>query len=289
MELKNAILELLRRAATDLPPDVEKALKEAHDREGEGTPARAVFKTILKNVELARKQSTPICQDTGSLIFYIDFPVGDTEEKYRKAIEEAAVEATKKQYLRPNAVNPITGKNSGTNVGINHPYIHFHQWDKDEVRVRLLLKGGGSENVGTQYKLPDSSLGAGRDLKGIRKVIIDAVLKAQGKGCSPGTLGVGIGGDRVTSYILSKEQFFRKIGERHPEKEIAELEKVLYADLNKLCIGPMGFGGKTTVLDVFIDYQHRHPATFFVAISYNCWAFRRKALTIKNGEVSYDD
>ncbi len=289
MELKNAILELLRRAATDLPPDVEKALKEAHDREGEGTPARAVFKTILKNVELARKQSTPICQDTGSLIFYIDFPVGDTEEKYRKAIEEAAVEATKKQYLRPNAVNPITGKNSGTNVGINHPYIHFHQWDKDEVRVRLLLKGGGSENVGTQYKLPDSSLGAGRDLKGIRKVIIDAVLKAQGKGCSPGTLGVGIGGDRVTSYILSKEQFFRKIGERHPEKEIAELEKALYADLNKLCIGPMGFGGKTTVLDVFIDYQHRHPATFFVAISYNCWAFRRKALTIKNGEVSYDD
>lgn len=289
MELKNAILELLRRAATDLPPDIEKALKEAHDREGEGTPARAVFKTILKNVELARKQSTPICQDTGSLIFYIDFPVGDTEEKYRKAIEEAAIEATKKQYLRPNAVNPITGKNSGTNVGINHPYIHFHQWDKDEVRIRLLLKGGGSENVGTQYKLPDSSLGAGRDLKGIRKVIIDAVLKAQGKGCSPGTIGVGIGGDRVTSYILSKEQFFRKIGERHPEKDIAELEKALYDDLNKLGIGPMGFGGKTTVLDVFIDYQHRHPATFFVAISYNCWAFRRKALTIKNGEVSYDD
>ncbi len=289
MELKNAILELLRRAATDLPPDIEKALKEAHDREGEGTPARAVFKTILKNVELARKQSTPICQDTGSLIFYIDFPVGDTEEKYRKAIEEAAIEATKKQYLRPNAVNPITGKNSGTNVGINHPYIHFHQWDKDEVRIRLLLKGGGSENVGTQYKLPDSSLGAGRDLKGIRKVIIDAVLKAQGKGCSPGTIGVGIGGDRVTSYILSKEQFFRKIGERHPEKDIAELEKALYDDLNKLGIGPMGFGGKTTVLDVFIDYQHRHPATFFVAISYNCWAFRRKALAIKNGEVSYDD
>ncbi len=289
MELKDAILELLRRAATDLPPDVEKALREAHDREGEGTPARAVFKTILKNVELARKQSTPICQDTGSLIFYIDFPVGDSEKKYRKAIEEAAEEATRRQYLRPNAVNPITGKNSGTNIGINHPYIHFHQWDKDEVRIRLLLKGGGSENVGTQYKLPDSSLGAGRDLKGIRKVIIDAVLKAQGKGCSPGTIGVGIGGDRVTSYILSKEQFFRKIGERHPEKDIAELESSLYDELNTLGIGPMGFGGKTTVLDVFIDYQHRHPATFFVAISYNCWAFRRKALTIKDGEVQYDD
>ncbi len=289
MELKDAILELLRRAATDLPPDIENALKKAYEREDEGTPAKAVFKTILKNVELARKQSTPICQDTGSLIFYIDFPIGDEEQKYRKAIAEAAEEATKKQYLRPNAVNPITGKNSGTNVGINHPYIHFHQWDKSEVRIRLLLKGGGSENVGTQYKLPDASLKAGRDLKGIRKVIIDAVLKAQGKGCSPGTLGIGIGGDRVTSYILSKEQFFRKMGERHPEKEIAELELSLYEELNQLGIGPMGFGGKTTVLDVFIDYQHRHPATFYVAISYNCWAFRRKTLTIKNGEVSYDD
>lgn len=289
MDLKDAIVELLRRAATDLPPDVEKALRDAYEREGEGTPARAVFRTILENVELARKQSTPMCQDTGSIIMYVDFPVGDDEKKYREAINAAAEEATKKQYLRPNAVNPITGKNSGTNVGINHPYIHFHQWDRDEVRIRLLLKGGGSENVGAQYKLPDASLGAGRDLEGVRKVIIDAVWKAQGKGCSPGILGVGIGGDRVTSYMLSKEQLFRKIGERHPEKEIAELERKLYEDLNKLSIGPMGFGGKTTVLDVFIDYQHRHPATFYVAITYNCWAFRRKTLIIKNGEVEYGD
>jgi len=289
MDLKNAILELLRRAATDLPPDVEKALREAYEREDNGTPARAVMRTILQNVEMARQQSTPICQDTGSLIFYIDFPLGDDERKYREAINATAEEATKKQYLRPNATHSITGKNSGTNVGINHPYIHFHQWDKDEVRIRLLLKGGGSENVGAQYKLPDASLGAGRDMNGIRKVIIDAVLKAQGKGCAPGVPGVGIGGDRVTSYILSKEQLFRKIGQRHPEKEIAEFEVALYNDLNKLGIGPMGFGGKTTVFDVFVDYQHRHPATFFVAISYNCWAFRRKALIIKNGEVSYDD
>ncbi len=289
MDLKNAIVELLRRAATDLPPDVEKALRDAYERENDGTPAKAVFRTILENVELARKQSTPICQDTGSIIMYVDFPVGDDERKYREAINAAAEEATKKQYLRPNAVNPITGKNSGTNVGINHPYIHFHQWDKDEVRIRLLLKGGGSENVGAQYKLPDASLGAGRDLEGIRRVIIDAVWKAQGKGCSPGILGVGIGGDRVTSYMLSKEQLFRKIGERHPEKEIADFERRLYEDLNKLSIGPMGFGGKTTVLDVFVDYQHRHPATFFVAITYNCWAFRRKTLTIKNGEVEYGD
>ncbi len=288
MELKESILELLRRAATDLSPDVEAAIRKARDKEDEGTPARNVFDTIIENVEMARKQSTPMCQDTGSLVFYIDFPVGDTEKKYRDAIEWAAKEATAKQYLRPNAVDPVTSKNSGNNVGVNAPYIHFHQWDKDEVRIRLLLKGGGSENVGTQYKLPHQPINAGRDLKGVRKVIIDAVTKAQGLGCAPGTLGVGIGGGRDTSYTLSKEQFFRKMGQRSERKELAELEVQLLEDLNKLEIGPMGFGGKTTVMDVFIAAQDRHPATFYVAISYNCWAFRRKSMTIKEGEVYYD-
>ncbi len=289
MELKDSFVELLRRASTDLPPDVENALKEAYEKEEEGTPAKSVLRTILENVKLARENSIPMCQDTGSLIFYIDMPEGEKERYYMDIIKQAAEEATKKQYLRPNAVNPITGENSGNNVGKNTPYFHISRWDKDEIRVRLLLKGGGSENVGTQYKLPHAPLKAGRDLEGVRKVILDAVYRAQGLGCAPGIIGVGIGGDRVTSYILSKEQFFRKIGERHPEKEIAEFEEKLKEDLNKLNIGPMGFGGKTTVLDVFVDWQHRHPATFYVAISYNCWAFRRKTMIIKNGEVTYYD
>lgn len=288
MELKDSILELIRQAATDLSPDVEKVLADAYAQEDKGTPAKDVFNTILENVSLARKKSTPICQDTGSLLFYIDFPEGEAEQKYRDAIERAAAEATKLQYLRPNAVDSLSAKNSGNNVGINAPYFHFHQWDKNEIRIRLMLKGGGSENVGTQYRLPHPPLNAGRDLKGVRKLIIDAVVKAQGLGCAPGIIGVGIGGDRTSSYALSKEQFFRKIGQRNPVKELADLEVQLYKDLNKLNIGPMGFGGKTTVMEVFIDAQHRHPATFFVAISYTCWAFRRKTMTIKNGEVTYD-
>ena len=289
MELKESILELLRRAATDLPPDVEQVLREAYQKEEDNTPAKNILETILKNVTMARKQSTPMCQDTGSPIFYIDFPVGESEQKYRDAIHWAAAEATNKQYLRPNAVDPITGKNSGNNIGVNAPYIHFHQWDKDEVRIRLLLKGGGSENVGSQYKLPHAPLHAGRDLEGVRKVIIDAVRNAQGLGCAPGTIGVGIGGSRDTSYALSKEQFFRKMGQRSENKALAELETRLYDELNRLEIGPMGLGGKTTVLDVFIAAQHRHPATFYVSVSYNCWAFRRKMMTIKDGEVRYDD
>lgn len=288
MELKQAFLELIRKATTDLSPDVEAAIKKAYDREDEGTPAKNVFNTILENIVLAREASTPICQDTGSVIVYIDLPVGAVEKEYKEACEWAAAEATKLQYLRPNAVDPITGKNTGNNIGVNAPYFHFHQWDKDYVRVRLMLKGGGSENVGVQYKLPDTNLKAGRDLNGVRKLIIDAVVNAQGQGCAPGTIGVGIGGDRVSSFALSKEQFFRKLGERSENPDLAQLEESLLEDLNKLGIGPMGFGGKTTVLGVNIGAQHRHPATYYVSVSYTCWAYRRKEMVIKGGEVTYD-
>lgn len=289
MELKDLFLELLRRGSTDLPPDVEQALREAHNREDAGSAAKSVFADILENVGMARRNSTPICQDTGSINLYIDFPVGEREQTYREAACAAAVEGTKKYYLRPNAVDPISGKNTGNNVGANAPYFHFEQWDQDYVRVRLALKGGGSENVGIQYRLPDTSLGAGRDLKGIRACIIDAVHKAQGFGCAPGMIGVGIGGDRMTSYMLSKEQFFRRLGSHNENETLARLEEELTRDLNTLDIGPMGFGGKTTVLGVHIGVQHRHPATFYVAISYMCWAYRRKTMTIRNGEVQYED
>jgi fumarate hydratase class I len=287
--LQEAFLELLRRGATDLPPDVEAALRAAHAREEEGQPARSVFGTILENVEMARMNSTPICQDTGSLIFYIDYPAGGAEKPFREAACEAAAEATRKYYLRPNAVDPLTGKNSGNNLGVNAPFFHFHQWDQPHTRVRVMHKGGGSENVGIQYRLPDTALGAGRDLKGVRKCILDAVVKAQGFGCAPGAIGVGIGGDRMTSYLLSKEQFFRKLGSRSDNPALAAMEEELYEKLNELNIGPMGFGGKTTVLGVLIGAQHRHPATFYVAVSYMCWAYRRKTMIIRDGEVTYED
>lgn len=288
MDLKKSFLELIRRAGTDLSPDVEKSLMEAYNKEDDNTAAKNVMSTILENVRMSRERSTPICQDTGSVLFYIDFPYGSSEKEYKEAAFWAVDEGTKLQYLRPNAVDPLTAKNSGNNIGVNSPVFHFHQWDKDEIRIRVMLKGGGSENVGTQYKLPHPPLKAGRDLKGVRKIIIDAVTKAQGQGCSPGILGVGIGGGRDVSYALSKEQFFRKMGERSPIKELAELETQLIEDLNKLGIGPMGFGGNTTVLDVFIGTQARHPASYIVSISYTCWAFRRKTMTIKQGEVTYD-
>ncbi len=286
-KLVEQLVELIRRASTDLPKDVVAALELARDKEPPGSMPATTFETILKNVPMARDASTPICQDTGMLIFYVYCPVGTDTIAFQKNITAAAEAATKKVFLRPNAVDPVTGKNSGTNVGINAPYASFKPWDKDEILVKLMLKGGGSENVGAQYRLPDDALGAGRDLAGVRKCVLDAVWQAQGKGCAPGTIGIGIGGDRATSYLLSKEQFFRTIGSHNADTELDALENQLRDELNSLGIGPMGFGGKTTVLDVFIGKQHRHPATFYVSVSYMCWAYRRKTMTLTNGEARY--
>ena len=196
-------------------------------------------------------------------------------------LQKNSILATEKSILRPNIVDPITGKNTGNNIGINHPVIHFHQWDKDYVEFRLMLKGGGSENVGAQYRLPDSVLNAGRDMKGVRKCILDAVFKAQGQGCAPGIIGVGIGGDRATSYVLSKEQFWRDLNDKNENPVLAEMEETLLEEINSLGIGSMGLGGKTTILGVKMAYMHRVPASYFVSVSYLCWAARRASIAIR--------
>jgi len=204
-------------------------------------------------------------------------------------IHEATTEAVDKSYLRPNAVDSITGKNSGNNIGEGQPFIHFEEWDNDYIEFKLMLKGGGCENVSTQYKLPDVGLGAGRDMDGVYKVIVDAVNQAQGLGCAPGILGIGIGGDRTSSHLTAKSQLFRKLPDSNPDATLGAMESKLLADLNELGVGPMGFGGKTTILGVKIGSLHRLPASFFVSISYMCWAYRRHSMILKpSGEVSYD-
>jgi fumarate hydratase, class I len=287
-DLTQEILELVRLAATDLPPDVEESLRNSVEKELPGSAARGALETILTNVELARKNSTPICQDTGTPIFYVYYPEGWSTRKLREHIRNAVAEATHRSYLRPNAVNTITGKNTGDNLGDDHfPSIHFEEVDGDTLTIDLLLKGGGCENVGTQYKLPDNKLNAGRDLAGVRKVVLDAVYQAQGKGCAPGILGVAVGGDRGSSYAASKEVLFQSLDEQNADPELADLENRLTEEANQLGIGPMGFGGNTTVLGTKITGLHRLPASYFVTISYMCWAYRRRRMTLKEGEVIY--
>lgn len=287
-DLTKDFLELVRLAATDLAPDIEKSLQEAVDREEDGSAAKGAMETIVKNVEMARKDSTPICQDTGTPIFYVFYPEGWSTRKLRAQIQEAVIQATKLSYLRPNSVNAVTGKNTGDNSGDDHyPTIHFEEVEGDTLTADLMLKGGGCENVGAQYKLPDNRLGAGRDFEGVRKVVLDAVHQAQGKGCAPGVLGVSIGGDRSSSYIASKEALLRRLDDENTDPQLAELEDRLTKEANQLGIGPMGFGGKTTVLGTKIKGLHRLPASYFVSISYMCWAYRRRRMVYENGEVSY--
>jgi fumarate hydratase class I len=282
------ILELVRLAATDLPPDVETSLRQAVEQEEPGSAARGALETILQNVALSRTNSTPICQDTGTPIFYVQHPEGWSTRKMRQQIELAVAEATQRAYLRPNSVDSLTGKNTGNNLGGQHfPTIHFEEVDGDTLTVDLMLKGGGCENVGAQYSLPNTSLGAGRDLAGVRKVVLDAVHKAQGKGCAPGILGVAIGGDRGSSYLASKEVLVRQMDEPSPDPQLAALEERLTAEANQLGIGPMGFGGKTTVLNTKITSLNRLPASYFVSVSYMCWAYRRRRMTLQGDQVSY--
>jgi len=289
-DLTNEILELIRRTSTSLPADVEERLKAAVEKEEPGSAARGALETIMKNIELSRAQSTPICQDTGTPIFYVKYPEGWSTRKLKTQIRGAMAEATKRSYMRPNAVDAVYDKNSGNNLGgDDFPSIHFEEVDADEpLVIELMLKGGGCENVGAQYSLPNSQLGAGRDLKGVRKVVLDAVHKAQGQGCAPGILGVAIGGDRGASYVKSKEVLYDKIGTRNPDPQLAALEEQLTGEANQMGIGPMGFGGKTTVIDTKITGLHRLPASYFVSVSYMCWAYRRRKMTVKGDEVIYD-
>jgi fumarate hydratase class I len=288
-DLTESILELIRLAATNLPPDVETALSRALEQEEPGSAARGALETVLKNVELSRRRSTPICQDTGTPIFYVRHPDGWSTRKLRQQIESAVAEATKRSYLRPNSVNSLTEKNTGNNLGDQHfPTIHFEEVDGDALTMELMLKGGGCENVGAQYSLPDDTIGASRDLAGVRKAVLDAVQKAQGLGCSPGILGVAIGGDRGSGYLASKEVLYKKLEEANPDPKLAVMETRLTDEANQLGIGPMGFGGKTTLLGTKITSLHRLPASYFVTISYMCWAYRRRKMVVRGDDISYE-
>lgn len=278
--LQNSLLELIRRTSAEIPEDVHKAILSSLKQEKQGSIAESAMQIIDQNIALAKNKSQPICQDTGSIIFYVDCPVGFDQIAFTEAAREAVKLATKKGYLRQNSVDSVTGKNDGTNVGPGSPVVHFHQHRSPEVAVRLMLKGGGCENMGAQYSLPNEKLKANRDLDGCRKAILDAVLQAQGKGCGPGILGVCIGGDRATGYEHSKEQLLRRLDDRNTDPEIDKLEQDIVATSNKLGIGPMGFGGATTLLGTKIGVLNRLPASYFVSVSYMCWAYRRQGVTI---------
>lgn len=279
-QIIESLVELIRVTSTIVPDDVARTLLAARKNEVANTSASYAMDIIKDNIELAKIKSQPLCQDTGTVIFYIYHPPKFHQAPFKDAIKKAVVKATQKGYLRQNSVNSLTGENAGTNLGEGHPSLHFYETNKKEVEVKLVLKGGGCENVSAQYSLPDTTLGAGRDLEGVRKVVIDAVYKAQGKGCGPGALGVCVGGDRADSAYLAKKQLLRKLDDSNPNRDLDKLEKEVVQTCNKLGIGPMGFGGKTTLISCKMTHANRVPASFFVSVSYMCWAFRRQGVIL---------
>ncbi len=276
------LLQLIIKTSTELPSEVTEALKERLAAEEPGSGAASVLETLLENIRLAHERQLPLCQDTGTIHFYVTAPENFPRRQFRLDAERAVVEATRLGLLRQNCVESVTGHNTGNNLGYVNPTFHWEESDQADAlpQVTLLLKGGGSENVGIQYTLPDEALGAGRDLGGVKAGILDAVYRAQGKGCAPGVLGVCIGGDRAGGAEEAKRQLLRHLGERSAIPELAALEREVLDAANALGIGPMGLGGKTTLLDVFIGARTRHPASFFVTICYNCWCFRRQSITL---------
>lgn len=263
-----------------MPADVDSALRRALKKEKRNSRAAWVLDTILRNVDMARSEDVPICQDTGTLVFYFGVPVGFDTNTLVAQTRAAVSRATSAGYLRQNTLDSVTGVPFETNVADGSPIFHFKQGARKNVDVRLLMKGGGCENMGTQYSLPDMSIKAERDLEGVRRCVLDAICRAQGNGCAPSVAGVCVGGDRASGYEHAKEIFLRKLGEKSPLRNVAKLEDRLMKDAQQLGIGPMGLGGRATMLGIKIGTMSRLPASYFVSVSFMCWAFRRRGVLL---------
>ena len=286
----DSVLQLVVETSTNLPPDVRAAMKLALDTETPATRSSQALTIIAQNIDQAEECEGAICQDTGMPTFEVKTPVGTNQIWMRRTIREAVAEATRRGKLRPNSVDSIDGSNSGDNLGPGTPIIHFEQWERDAVEVKLILKGGGCENMNAQYSLPCelAHLGrADRTLDGVRKCVLHAIWQAQGKGCSPGAVGVSIGGDRTSGYLAAKEQLFRTLDDVNPDVRLAGLEASIMGTVNDLGIGTMGFGGKVTLIGCKVAALNRLPASFFVSVAYDCWAFRRLGVRLdaSTGEI----
>ncbi len=279
--IKTTVVELLRKSVTVLPKDVKMALNKAYETESDDVP-KMQLKAILDNIALAEQRSIPMCQDTGIHIFYVT--LGDVEvEGIDNAIIEGVKEATKLVPLRPNAVHPLTRENPGSNTGLRMPYINYRLSEGDHIEIGVMPKGAGSENMSALSMLTPS-----QGVRGIKKFALDTVINAGGKPCPPTIIGMGIGGSADISMKLAKEALIRPIDQRHLDPQIAQLEEELYSALNSLGIGPMGLGGKTTLLGLNIEYAYCHTASLPVAINVQCWAARKAIARIHpDGSVEH--
>ena len=281
--VENVAIKLLQLAVTELPQDVKEALQNAYRRE-ESEAGKTQLKAILNNIELAEKMRTPMCQDTGVIIFYLKAGAQVKGlDKIEEALRNATKRATKEVPLRPNAVNPFTRKNTGDNTGRFIPFIHWEIVPGNDIEITVFPKGGGCENVCAL-----GMLRPGEGVKGLKKFVVDTIIKAGAKPCPPNIIGVAVGGGADIAMKLAKETLLRPLNQSNPDPKLAKLEKELYEAANSTGIGPMGLGGKFTVLGVHVEYAERHPASYPAAVAVQCWAARRASARIHpDGTVEY--
>jgi fumarate hydratase subunit alpha len=281
--MENVAFNLIKQAVVYLPEDVKRALRKACEEETSET-GRTQLRAILENVELAEKHRATVCQDTGTVTFYVK---AGSQAKNLHCVEATLAKATRiatrEVPLRPNAVDPFTQKNSGDNTGRFAPYVHWEIVPGDSLELTVMMKGGGSENVSAAEMLAPTE-----GIRGLKKFVIDAVIKAGAQPCPPTILGVAVGGGADMAMELAKMALLRPLDEANPDCRLAKIEREILEAANMTGIGPMGLGGKTTVLGVHVDYAHRHPASFPVAVAFNCWAVRRASARINaDGTVEY--
>ncbi len=276
-----AVVEAIQLAVTSLPKDVVNAIREAYERE-ESKIAKFNLENILKSIEISKTEKIPICQDTGTITFFVEAGI---KNPYLGEIREILVEATRRATreipLRPNAVDILTNKNSGDNTGRFVPILHWELVDGSRIRIAVLPKGGGSENCSALAMLNPSE-----GFEGVKRFVLERVRECGGKPCPPIILGIGIGGSADLALKLAKKALFRPLGVRHDNKRISQLEEEILEEVNSLGIGPMGMEGKTTALDVKIEYAHRHPASLPVGLIIQCWAHRKAFIEVdKKGKA----
>ncbi len=272
-QVSQAVCQIYKQAAIVLPDDIKDALQNAYDNE-DSEIARLNIKTIMDNIALAEKNSIPMCQDTGLPIIFVK--LGNVEvENLEQGIVEGVKLATETVPLRTNVVDPLTRKNTGNNVGKGIPQINVELTDEPILELTVFPKGFGSEN---NNKL--AMLLPGEGIEGIKKFFKEAILSAGGKPCPPTVIGVGIGGSSDMVMKLAKKALLRPINEVNEDQRLANLENELLSVANATGIGPMGLGGRATVLGVNVELADTHTAGLPVGICVQCWAARHATCTL---------
>jgi len=271
--IEEVAFQLIKRASIVLPKDVKSSLQKAYEEETSKL-GKTQLKAIIDNITIAERLNSPVCQDTGIVSFFIKGRSLD-HKALEESLRRATIRATKEVPLRPNAVHPLTRKNSGDNTGLHIPGVTLMYEDADYVDITATLKGGGSENMSALYMIPP-----GEGIEGVKRVVLETIVNAGGQPCPPTVVNIGIGGTVDLTFKLAKMAMIRPLGVRHPEEEVARLEKELLELVNSTGIGPMGLGGRTTALDVKIEYAYCHTASLPVGINLQCWADRRATARI---------